>query len=106
MGELVGYQPSDRLVENLRLIVHALDREENFPECMGVHDVQLPFRREPGTVLSAGRGDLGVDRKGGEEKDHAEGVVDISKSVDEGGVAGHAMRILERVEMSFGRTVP
>ena len=50
---------------------------------MGMHDVQLPFRRESCTVLCEGRGDLGVDGKRREQEDHAKGVVDVTYSVNE-----------------------
>lgn len=89
MGELIGNQPSDSLVEYLRLVVYTLDREEDFAKRMRMHDIQLPFRCQPCTVLNEGRGDFRVGGEGGEEEDHAKSIVYVADSINKGGVPGN-----------------
>lgn len=54
LSELIRDKPSDVLIHNIRLEVYALDRQERFAESAGVHNIQLPFSREAGTILDEG----------------------------------------------------
>lgn len=58
---------------------------------MGVHDIQLPFGGEAGTVLDKFARKAGSGGERGEEEDHAEGVVNVPESIDEGRVSGNSV---------------
>ena len=69
------------MIEDLGLIIYTLDGKEDFPKSMCMHDIQLPFCCKACTVLNEVWGNLRVRRKGGEEEDHAERVVDVPHGI-------------------------
>jgi hypothetical protein len=76
--ESMRNKPCNRLSHDLGLIIDTLDRDEDFPERLRVHNIQLPFSSKSRAVLNKLRRQAIVGRKSGEQEDHAERVVDIS----------------------------
>lgn len=83
LAEGVRGEPRDRLPEDLRLEVDALDGDEGLPQGVRAGDVGLEFESEAAGSLAA----LGRDAvhplggEDGEEPEHREGVVEVAEGV-------------------------
>jgi hypothetical protein len=89
LREFVGNNPGHRLTLNLGLIVDALDGKKTFPQTLGLNHIVLKLGAETFTVAS----DFGINAveggKIGEEKQHAQCIINISQRCHEGRIPTH-----------------
>ena len=86
MGELIRHKPCYGLAHDLRLVVDALYGEEHLAQGAGVHHIKLPLCRQASAILGeSGRYAL-IRRQRRKECNKAEGVVNVSYSIDECGI--------------------
>lgn len=81
VAEMMRDEPSDHHAANVGLVIVTLNRDENFPQASGVHDVMHELHRQSlahGHILHVGH--LGVWEPR-EEETHAERVVQVPDGI-------------------------